>query len=84
MRHATLLPRSSGNAASEHAGAVDLTVEPDTAAEAKTLFSALSAGGSTEMPLQATQWAELYGICADKFGVQWMVNYTGAVTCGPA
>ena len=36
------------------------------------------------MPLQATQWAELYGICTDKFGVQWMVNYTGAVTFGQA
>jgi PhnB protein len=61
-----------------------ITLEPDTADEAKTLFNALSAGGSTEMPLQATQWAELCGICADKFGVQWMVNYTGNVQFGPA
>ena len=61
-----------------------ITLEPDTSDEAKTLFTALSAGGSTEMPLQATQWAELYGICTDKFGVQWMVNYTGAVIFGQA
>lgn len=31
------------------------------------------------MPLQKTDWAEKYGVCADKFGVQWMVNYTGNV-----
>jgi PhnB protein len=61
-----------------------ITLEPDTADEAKTVFNALSAGGSTEMPLQATQWAELYGICADKFGVQWMVNYPGNVRFGQA
>lgn len=59
-----------------------ITLEPDTPDEAKALFNALSAGGSTEMPLQATQWAELYGICADRFGVQWMLNYTGNVQFG--
>jgi PhnB protein len=61
-----------------------ITLEPDAPDEAKALFNALSAGGSTEMPLQATQWAELYGICADRFGVQWMVNYTGNVQFGPS
>jgi PhnB protein len=30
------------------------------------------------MPLQKTEWAEKYGICADRFGVQWMVSYTGS------
>jgi PhnB protein len=57
-----------------------ITLEPDTADEAKALF----AGGRTEMPLQTTQWAELYGSCVDKFGVQWMVNYTGSVQFGPS
>jgi PhnB protein len=61
-----------------------ITLEPDTPDEAKALFNALSTGGSTEMPLQPTQWAELYGICADRFGVQWMVNYTGNVQFGPS
>jgi PhnB protein len=31
------------------------------------------------MALQKTPWAEKYGTCADRFGVQWMVNYTGGV-----
>jgi PhnB protein len=61
-----------------------ITLEPDTAAEAKQLFAALSTGGSAEMPLQPTQWAEMYGICTDQFGVQWMVNFTGTVQSGPA
>ena len=61
-----------------------ITLEPDTADEATALFAALSAGGSTQMPLQKTQWAELYGSCVDKFGVQWMVNYTGSVRFGPS
>jgi PhnB protein len=56
-----------------------ISLEPESGEEAKTLFDALSAGGRVEMPLQKTEWAEKYGSCADKFGVQWMVNYAGSV-----
>ena len=54
-----------------------IVLDPDDAAEAKRLFDGLAAGGRVEMPLQATEWAEQYGILADRFGVQWMVNYEG-------
>ncbi len=57
-----------------------IVLAPDDAAEARRLFDGLSAGGTTTMPLQATEWAELYGICTDRFGVQWMVSYEGATT----
>lgn len=56
-----------------------LNLEADSDEEAERLFNALSAGGRIEMPLQKTEWAEKYGICADRFGVQWMVNYPGDV-----
>ncbi len=56
-----------------------ITLEAESADEAERLFGGLSAGGSVEMPLQRTQWAEKYGICRDRFGVQWMVDYTGDV-----
>lgn len=59
---------------------VYIHLEPETADEADRLFSALSGGGSVEMPLQQTPWAEKYGSLTDKFGVQWMVNYAGSVT----
>lgn len=56
-----------------------ITLSPDDAAEANRLFTALSADGQVEMPLQKTEWAELYGALVDKFGVQWMIDYTGSV-----
>ena len=52
---------------------ISLTAE--SKAEADTLFKGLSAGGKIEMPLQDTFWGAYFGIWADKFGVQWMVNY---------
>ena len=46
----------------------------DTRAETKQLFDALSADGKVEMELQDTFWGSYYGICADKYGVQWMFD----------
>lgn len=59
-----------------------ITLTAETAAEAERLFEGLSAGGRIEMPLQKTEWAEQYGACVDRFGVQWMVSYTGDVRFG--
>jgi PhnB protein len=42
--------------------------------EAERIFAALSAGGSVQMPLQETFWANRFGMCTDRFGVPWMVN----------
>ncbi len=56
-----------------------ITLETDSPEEADQVFNALSAGGGVEMPLQKTEWAEKYGICSDRFGIQWMVSFTGAV-----
>jgi PhnB protein len=53
---------------------VHISLEPDTRAETKKLFDALSAGGKVTMDLQDMFWGAYYGSCTDKFGVQWMVN----------
>ena len=50
-----------------------LTIETRTEAEADKLFGALSAGGQVQMPLTKTFFSPKFGMCADKFGVGWMV-----------
>ena len=50
-----------------------LTISTKTEAEADKLFGALSAGGQVQMPLTKTFFAPKFGMCADKFGVGWMV-----------
>src|SRR5690606_24379600 len=57
-------------------------VETDSADEARRLFDGLSNGGAVEMDLARTEWAEQYGSLRDRFGVQWMVSYTGNVQFG--
>lgn len=43
-------------------------------AEAERVFNALAEGGNVNMPMQATFWAERFGMLVDRFGVSWMVN----------
>ena len=56
-----------------------ISLETDSPAESARLFERLSEGGRVDMPLGKTEWAESFGACADRFGVQWMINYTGKV-----
>ncbi|GAA5163173.1 VOC family protein [Viridibacterium curvum] len=54
---------------------VSISLHPDSEAEGKRLFDALSAGGEIQCPYQPMFWGAVYGMCTDKFGIQWMVNY---------
>jgi len=53
-----------------------ISLEAESEAEVDKIFVALSAGGTIEMPLNKTFWGAYFGMFADKFGVQWMINYT--------
>jgi PhnB protein len=55
---------------------VYINLEPDSKAETKRLFDALAAGGTITQELQDMFWGSYYGSCTDKYGVQWMFNYT--------
>ena len=56
---------------------VHINLEPDTRAETKKLFDALSAGGKITMELQDMFWGAYFGSCTDKFSVHWTFNCTG-------
>jgi PhnB protein len=42
--------------------------------EAKRVFDALADGGEVTMPITATFWSPMFGMCVDRFGTPWMVN----------
>jgi PhnB protein len=52
--------------------AVSITV--DDPAEAERKFTALSEGGSVNMPFSKTFFSKGFGMCVDQFGIPWMVN----------
>lgn len=54
---------------------ISLSVSADTKEEADKFFNGLADGGETTMPLGDTFWGAYFGMCKDKFGMNWMVNY---------
>ena len=42
--------------------------------ESDRLFAALSDGGGISMPMGDTFWESYFGMCTDKFGIQWMIS----------
>jgi uncharacterized glyoxalase superfamily protein PhnB len=55
---------------------MSINLEPDSRAETKRLFDALSAGGEIGMPLQDMFWGAYFASFTDKFGIRWMMNCT--------
>lgn len=51
-----------------------ISLIPGDKAEADRVFAALSADGKVTMPLGNAPWGAYFGMCVDRFGVQWMVN----------
>jgi PhnB protein len=49
-------------------------LDPQDAAEAERVFSALAENGTVQMPLQETFWAVRFGMLVDQFGIPWMIN----------
>jgi PhnB protein len=54
---------------------VHMMLNAESEAEAEKLYKGLSEGGKVTMPLQKMFWGALYASFADKFGVNWMINY---------
>jgi PhnB protein len=51
-----------------------IAVVADDKTEADRVFAALSDGGKITMPMANAPWGPYFGMCADRFGVQWMVS----------
>lgn len=52
-----------------------LSASAESDAETQKLFNALSNGGTVTVALDKMFWGAYFGMCTDKFGIQWMVSY---------
>jgi PhnB protein len=54
---------------------VAISISPDDAEQGRRIFATLSAGGMVTMPYERQFWGADHGMCTDRFGIPWMVNY---------
>ena len=52
-----------------------VSVHPESRAGADQIFKELCEGGETTMPMTDAFWGDYFGMCTDKFGIRWMINY---------
>lgn len=52
-----------------------VSISADNKADADRLFNGLAEGGKPTMPMSNTFWGSYFGMCTDRFGIQWMVSY---------
>ena len=61
-----------------------ISLSGEDEAELRGYWDKLSANGSVTMPLGPAPWGDTFGMCADKFGVNWLVNIAAAGAPGAA
>jgi PhnB protein len=54
----------------------NMSLTGDDEAELTAYFAKLSAGGMVTQPLEKAIWGDSFGMCTDKFGINWFVNIT--------
>jgi PhnB protein len=58
-----------------HPGAnISMSISGDNEVELMGYFQKLSSGGKVTNPLKKEVWGDTFGMCTDKFGVNWLVN----------
>lgn len=54
---------------------ITLSITAETKEEADMYFSGLSEDGAVVMPMKDTFWESYFGMCTDKFGINWMISF---------
>lgn len=53
---------------------VNLSLSGEDDATLRGWFDQLADGGAIHVPLEKQMWGDVFGQCADKYGVVWLVN----------
>ncbi len=54
---------------------IGLSITTDSKEDADRVYQELSGGGVASMPMSQTFWGDYFGMCTDRFNVNWMVSY---------
>ncbi|MHA6801687.1 VOC family protein [Bounagaea algeriensis] len=53
---------------------IAIAVNGDDVAELRGYWERLVADGAVTMPLEKQVWGDEFGMCTDRFGIQWMID----------
>ena len=53
-----------------------IAITTESREEADKLFNGLSDGGEVEMPIGDSPWGSYFGMFRDKYGIEWMIDFS--------
>ncbi|MFT2750358.1 VOC family protein [Clavibacter sp. Sh2036] len=62
--------------------AITLSLSGDDAEVLGGWWDALTADGTVVLPLEVAPWGDRFGMCTDRFGIDWMVSIAPAPAAG--
>jgi PhnB protein len=54
---------------------ITISITAESQADADRFFKSLSDGGKASMPMSKTFWGDYFGMCQDKFEINWMISF---------
>ncbi|HLY68110.1 MAG TPA: VOC family protein [Puia sp.] len=72
------VPESMGKT-NENENRSKIFIRAESREEADKLFNGLSAAGNIEMPIGDSPWGSYFGCFRDKYGIEWIVDFTPSV-----
>jgi PhnB protein len=54
---------------------ISISIGANSKEEADRIFNGLAEGGTVTMPLANVFWGDYFGMCIDKFGINWMMSF---------
>ena len=54
-----------------------MSLSGDDGDELRGYWEKLSDGGTVSVPFEKQMWGDVFGMCTDRFGIQWLVNVSG-------
>lgn len=53
-----------------------ISISAESREEADKLYNVLTAGGTIEVPIGDSPWGSYFAMFRDKFGIEWMIDFT--------
>ena len=53
---------------------ISVSLSGSEEAELRGYFDKLAEGGTVTVPMEKSPWGDIFGMCTDKFGTDWLVN----------
>ena len=59
---------------------ISVSLSGDDSQELHGFWDKLSQGGSVSVPMDKQPWGDEFGMCTDRYGIDWMANIAGAAS----